>query len=428
MGRKRRLADIVLSLFVISAQACSTDPACSIDNEGHTGTGILLKVPSYLTKSGAPEEDHINDVNLIIFEGGRKEGHIWLTHNPSGTYAKMEVDLIEGRTYSFFAIANAGHKTDVSSVEDMTELSLEAIQSGNYSSGMPMTGYLKNIKIEEDMQLEMNLTRCISKISLTLDRSHLSEGISLNVRRASIGNSPKYIQLFGTNRAMTAYDIHEYGHSLEEDGCSPLNSEGKGGKSGSITLYMPENMQGDFPGYITEDEEKILDEHDPLHGLCSYIEIEMYYSSQTLISYDSNLIYRFYLGEGTRSLDVERNCHYHITVTPEDDGLSGSGWRVDKSGIGPSTPFFTVSPGNYIEGKPGDVIQIKCDYYPGSAPFYPGYDELNYDKSRGIYDYSVDEQNKEITLHLKRQGTGIVFPSAGHPVNQSEMIIVVVRS
>jgi hypothetical protein len=28
------------------------------------------------------------------------------------------------------------------------------------------------------------------------------------------------------------------------------------------------------------------------------------------------LIYRFYLGSSRTNLDVERNCHYHITICP----------------------------------------------------------------------------------------------------------------
>ena len=145
------------------------------------------------------------------------------------------------------------------------------------------------------------------------------------------------------------------------------------------------------------------------------------------MSYDSPLLYRVYLRDGLRSLDVERNCHYHITVIPEDDGLSGGGWRVDKSGIGPSTPLFKMHPGNYVEGHVGDTLRIWCECYPKTAPFDPGYEELNYDKSRGIYDYAVDDDGHGVTLYLKKAGTGIVYMSAGAPINQSGMVIVYVN-
>ena len=190
---------------------------------------------------------------------------------------------------------------------------------------------------------------------------------------------------------------------------------------------MLENMQGTFPGRISEDEEKVFDEDDPLYDLCSYLELEMDYRSADMISYDSPLLYRFYLGDGLRSLDVERNCHYHITVIPEDDGLSGGGWRVDKSGIGPSTPLFKMHPENYVEGHVGDTLRIWCECYPKTAPFDPGYEELNYDKSRGIYDYAVDDDGHGVTLYLKKAGTGIVYMSAGAPINQSGMVIVYVN-
>ena len=181
--------------------------------------------------------------------------------------------------------------------------------------------------------------------------------------------------------------------------------------SEEVSLYMPENMQGTVPSEET----------------ASFVEMEIDYRSSELISYDSPLIYRFYLTDDDGSHDVGRNCHYHIAVAPEGDGLSQTGWRIDKSGIGPVIPLFRMHPGEYAEGHVGDSLRIWCECYPRTAPFDPGYEELNFDKGRGIYDYRVDDDGHGVTLYLKRPGSGIVYMSAGEPINRSGMVLVKVK-
>jgi hypothetical protein len=189
---------------------------------------------------------------------------------------------------------------------------------------------------------------------------------------------------------------------------------------------MLENMQGDIYPEISTDSEKVFGPEDLRSAICSYIELELEYMSLTHYSATKNLIYRFYLGDGIRSLDIERNCHYRFTVTPEDNGLSGNGWRVDKSGIGPSTPVFVLHPGNYVKGHVGDSLHIWCECYPRTSPFDIGKEELDFDKDRGIYDYSIDEDGHGVTLYLRKPGTGIIYMSAGEPISRSGMVLVCV--
>ena len=83
-------------------------------------------------------------------------------------------------------------------------------------------------------------------------------------------------------------------------------------------------------------------------------------------------------------------------------------------------------PGDFVEGHVGDTLRIWCECYPRTSPFDPGYEELDFDKDRGIYDYKVDEDLHGVTLYLKKPGTGIVYMSAGEPINREEMVIVTV--
>lgn len=81
-------------------------------------------------------------------------------------------------------------------------------------------------------------------------------------------------------------------------------------------------------------------------------------------------------------------------------------------------------PGDLVEGHVGDTVRVWCECYPRTAPFDPGYEELAYDKSRGIYDYKVDDDGHGVTLYLKKPGAGIVYMSAGEPINRSGMVLI----
>ena len=52
---------------------------------------------------------------------------------------------------------------------------------------------------------------------------------------------------------------------------------------------------------------------------------------------------------------------------------------------------------------------------------------MEYDKERGIYDYVLDEDGKGVTLILKSSGSGLLYISAGEPINQAEMIVLEVN-
>ncbi len=173
-------------------------------------------------------------------------------------------------------------------------------------------------------------------------------------------------------------------------------------------MYMTENLSG----------------NDEVTG--TYVEIRAQYDSPKLYTAaDRSLVYRFRLG------DVVRNSHYTVTIIPEGDGLGDSqtpAWRIDRSGLASKydgSPWFRYYPANYIEGHIGDVIRVWCEFNPPDAPFDIGIEELERDRREGIYDYVIDKDGKGVTLTLKGKGTGILYPSAGPPVNESAAIMIV---
>ena len=379
-------------------------------------TKVVVNCPGYGTKAIIPDEEIINDINLLVFENGEIEDIIWADDlNGQGT-VEFDTRLVKGRKYTIAALANMRRKMNISSIEDWEELSYELPDEKGFRNGLPMSAVIEDISVEDDESIKLDLMRMAAKVNLRIDRSHLSKDVDISIRSVRIGNYPRYVSVNNPSKVQSYHDVFEKGFELTEEQCMPLNRAGYGGRSDEVSLYMLENLQGDFPDDARGAEEK-----------ATYIELEADYLSSELISYDSPLIYRFYLGEGPDNLDVERNCLYTITAIPEDDGLSGSGWRVDKSGIGPVVPFFEIMPGDFIEGHVGDTVRVWCECYPRTSPFDPGYEELNFDKSRGIYDYEVDDDRHGVTLYLKNPGTGIVYMTAGPPIDKSGMAIIYVK-
>lgn len=519
MERKRGIFRRILILYTLWHTAW-TVCGCISEKEGNCiesdkvcQVTLEFALPEYTTKSSIPEEDRIRNMNLLIFREGKAEDLIWISDMEASGESVIRTELIKGYRYTFHAFANFGERIVAGNEEELSRL-IYVLDSPEdlMSEGIPMHGSKKNISVTESGSISLGLERLAAKISLKIDRSRLSEGTQIIVRKAVIGNSPSNSSVLEDNKITSIYDRFENGWSIKDEECGSLNTTGKGGISGEVSLYMLENMQGKFPYTITDDMEKVFADGDPMGRLCSYVELELEYLSDRHYSTDRNLIYRFYLGEGLDDINIERNCHYHILVTPKDDGLSGSGWRVDKTGIGTyvreiqlsdekirmtykgeeylldaailpheatyrevlwessdsliaevdgnglvtagnegsctiictaadgsgtkgecevtvrhDPPHFIMYPGEYIEGRVGEDIHIWCDFFPPNAPFDPGYEELNFDKSRGIYDYRIDEDGKGVVLMLRNPGTGIVLMTAGAPVNQSGMSIIVVR-
>ena len=142
-------------------------------------------------------------------------------------------------------------------------------------------------------------------------------------------------------------------------------------------------------------------------------------SDKTLLWSSSNPNVASVTQSGEVTAHSEGECT--ISCLSPDNGKAEARCNVRVDFLPISFGFF---PGNYIEGKIGDKIRIWCEYYPPNAVFDPGYEELELDRQRGIYDYEVDNDERSVTLTLKAKGSGIVYMSVGEPVNMTEMAVI----
>lgn len=398
-----------------------------------TSICVELGENDVITRSYDPDEELIKDISLLVFdEEGNLEFSRYTTGiNMTGRKFKLTVPLLMNKKYSFYACANFGHAIKSESITDIRSLKWYLVYPDEYREGIAMAGMAENVPITGTAPvIRIPLKRLMAKITMQIDRSHLDENVKMYVTSVNIGNCPKSSYVFRQGKAEDHDECFNIGFSRDEAECTVLNTNSAGGKSGSLSLYMLENMQGKIHTEdISEDKDKILDSNDPRRETASYLELRMDYDSPVCHTTSTPLIYRLYLGKDRNSLDIERNTHYHITVIPENDGLKGDGWRVDKNGIESYSTgsFFKMTPSGYMQGDIGDTVRIRCSYSPPDTPFDIGLEELEYDKGRGIYDYKIDNDSHGVSLILKSPGTGIIYMSAGAPINESRMLVIEVN-
>lgn len=435
MERKGRVYGHVLrTVALMLCTGCGmTDGMTEAEvRDGHAQVHISLKGQEYLTRSEAPDEERISDVSILVFDSnGDAEFRQWLHDDGRGGGYPAEgltVSLASGRTYTLCACVNFGYMVQADTFEELCSMRHHLAYPDEYREGIPMFACMEDVCIREDCMICLEPVRLMAKISLRIDRSRLSEDVDMQVVHARIGNCPKSVQLGGHSRVTDGSGCFDTGFSLDDGQCHPLNTTVYGRTSGEVSLYMLENMQGEFAAHDIEDCEKVLDEDDPRAGTCSYIELGIDYMSDEHYSYGGCLIYRFLLGESAEDLNIERNCHYRITITPEDDGLADSGWRVDKDALLPvGVPGLKGHPASYIRGDIGDTVHIWCEVNPLFAPFDVGLDYLEADRETGIYEYDIDEDGYGATLTLTGPGTGLIYMEAGPPVNDAALFVIEVN-
>ena len=401
---------------------------CSVESDisRNADVKICFGTSDIWTKSEIPDEDRISDISLLIFDAyGSIEQDIYLASRQQS----CSVSLLKGAEYSIYACVNFGYEVKADREEDMAQIEFYLAYPDEYREGIPMCASMHGFVVKDDCTIMLELERLMSEIRVRMDRSRLSEGVRMDVKGIRIGNCPKKVKPFCESRTENEDDCFRVGFIYDDVGCSALNRQDINGVSNYISLYMLENRQGEFPvENIRHDSQKVFKENDPRRETCSYIEMELEYTYKDLVSIEKPLIYRFYLGEDLNSLDVVRNCRYNITVSPEDDGLSEDGWRVDKTGISYiGEPGLIQYPGDYIRGDIGDVIHIGCHLTPYDTPFNIGIEYLEEDRARGIYEYRIDEDGHGVMLTLTGAGTGLIYMEAGDPINDAALFLIEVN-
>ena len=421
--KKAGILFILTSLMMIGCN-------CWFPREEYAGTVLILNPGSRIpTRSMLPDDQLVSDINLLVYNGeGLLEERRYLSGREltyDGEAVLLRTEFLTEAPYDLFVAANIGYPLPELDREAVEDYHYYMAYPDEYTRGMPMSARLDGYVSHGEAEVELHLVRTMARIDLELDRTRLRSDVTFQVTSVHVGNGPSSVKLFGDSRAESATQVFSGGFSLEGRQVQALNIDRTPGVSETVSLYLPENLQGDLLG-ISDEREKLFSE-GPYPEVCSYIEIRgTYHSDSWHTRAGEPLIYRFYLGDGPGNFDVFRNTACRVTVCLEGDALSEESWRVDKSRLVPETRF-DLHPAAYNECRSGDDYHLWCDVSPPDTPFE--IEPVAWDDDEGVhnlYTFDVDPDGHGLTIHTWKGGSVMVYFSAGPPVNRDTLALLVI--
>lgn len=420
-------APFLAAALLLCAAACRQEPLPQA-----VPTRIILDPGVLATRATDPDEQLITDYNLLIFNAfGVLEEKVYIPRRQmvvQGGKVIHTTTLLLDVPYSIYAMANIGYELPCRTLEEVKDYRYYLAYPDEYSRGIPMAGKLEYQAVGHSGTLNLALERMMARVDLTIDRSELDADVSFQVEEVAVGGCPLSALAFRESRVNGTSQTFITGFTKTGREATPLNSDVKPGISGTVSMYLLENCQGNLLENVVSPQGRIFTE-GRYQEVCSYIEIRVSYNSPRWTSVAGNhLIYRFYLGESLNNFDVRRNTLYSITVKPQGDGLREDSWRVDKSGLttkGKGT--LSLFPAAYNECEIGDDYRIWCQIDPPDAPFY--IEALAHDDDPEVaklYSYTLDPDGHGLTIHTWKGGTAVVYFQAGPPVNRDTLAMLVI--
>ena len=423
MGRVGILPALLLSLVIGCCKSWERDG-------GYAETVLVLDPQSGIpTRSALPDDRLVSDINLLVYnaEGLLEERRFYSGRQLSVTDGTVRIgtSLLTGAAYDIFVAANVGYALPELSREAVGNYRYYLAYPDEYSRGLPMSGRLDGLVTEGAEEVRIPLVRTMARVDLNLDRTRLNSDVTFQVTSVVIGNGPSSVMLFGDSKAESATQVFANGFSLDGRQVQALNIDQTPGVSGTVSLYLPENLQGDL--LDTDEESGKFFTEGPYGQVCSYLEIRGTYHSDTWHTRAGEpLVYRFYLGDGPGNFDISRNTACRVTVHLEGTGLDEDGWRVDKSRLIPETRF-DLHPAAYNECRSGDDFHLWCDVSPPDTYFE--IEPVAWDDDEqvhNLYSFDIDRDGHGLTIHTRKGGSVLVYFKAGPPVDRDTLALLVI--
>ena len=394
------------------------------------GTALVLDVCCGIpTRSSLPDDRLVSDINLLIYNAeGLLEERRYLSARQftveDGTIP-LKTTLLTGAAYDIFVAANIGYALPALSRQAVDAYRFYFAYPDEYSRGIPMSARLDAYVSGGEAEVRIPLVRTMARIDLALDRTELRSDVSFQVTSVTIGNGPSSVLLFGDSKAESATQVFSSGFTLEGRQVQALNIDQSPGVSGTVSLYLPENLQGDLLETDEETEKHFTE--GPYGQICSYLEIRgTYHSDNWHTRAVEPLVYRFYLGDGPGNFDVYRNTACQVTVHLQGSGLEEDGWRVDKHNLIPETRF-NLHPAAYNECRSGEDFHLWCDVSPPDTYFE--IEPVAWDDDERVhelYTFDIDPDGHGLTIHTRKGGSVMVYFKAGAPVNRDTLALLVI--
>ena len=204
-GGLRYLLLIFILIFGLGGCAMS-------DHEKTNGTAkptIKLVDNCFESRQPMPDENIVYEARILIYDDSGKLEAIL-------EGKEVETRLITGRHYTVLAYANMEEIPVYEDLEDILKYRHSLNSPYDYENGIPMNSIIQNVIVEGDTELNIRLERLMSKISIRVDRSKLSEGVKLNINRVTVGNCPANAFVFKESRVEQNADCFDVGFKRED--------------------------------------------------------------------------------------------------------------------------------------------------------------------------------------------------------------------
>lgn len=330
---------------------CEKEHSNIINNHSYSIT--INFNPSSKTKSSSMEEK-IVDVNLFIFDQNQKLiEHQYLNNTVSATLQ------IGSGIKTIAAITNVGNK-DFSQCNTLSTLKSNTHNSILGTGGNTIFCGDTTVNITHNSgNINIPLTRMISKITYLFDKSNLNEDINIIIKKIELKNIPTEC-CYLTSNTPNISQITTNGYSLEGANIEPTDH------NSATPLYLFENMQGT----IGDNNNPITKHPGSKENLCTYVEITADYSSSTKTG---TVIYKNYLGlNTTNNYDIVRDKHYKETIIFNGTSIDENSWRVDVSGLTNVPPQIINVTGIALENNSiklinGQSQKLNATIFPANA-------------------------------------------------------------
>jgi len=298
-----------------------------------------------VTKSILPSdiENRLENAFVLIMGSGGYFRYQYFDFTSASPSSSVDWLLPSRMDYTIYAVGNMGNIfASIPQTEEGPDMEAFRFEVPPYSSltAMPMAKLISlpasQLSASSGVSLSITLERLMAKVNIRIDKSGITGGETAPVLQSAslhLRQVAKALYPFRADgsRALTDADVF----SGDTDYYVFPAAEAWSRESGEITLYVPENRQGQLLG--ANDVQALKSEKNADIAALSqknrltYVE----YASAKDGSTDGvsgGLTYRGYLGSNeTNDFSVERNRTYSATLSLTWDGFTwqADGWRIE---------------------------------------------------------------------------------------------------
>lgn len=330
-------------------------PEAELESEAGTCVSVRFRaeISSQTRSSVSPDEDVVENMTVYAFHDGMLADEVYVAGKDEAV-----LELLSGMSYDIYAVANMGYvRADADETDFLSSVSYSIAGLSDLSENVPMSCFYGELQVGTGSQVVvLDFDRLVSKISLSVERNALLEG--LQVRSVRLCQSASVVRPFkwygkGGSRAEAPSEVIDGDYATSED-IACLNA------GGEVIFYALENCQGILLPDNDDPFCKVPDMLGDRKDLCTYLEVSCVFGSEGLL--DGWVDYRIYIGlDAVTSFDVPGNACIDVSLQLTDRSLKKVSWKVDAD--------ITVRDG-YVTGRVAKGMHGMSDLYVGERFLY----------------------------------------------------------